>query len=145
MTGLTVNIDSDRVAAAKIAAARRGRSLSSLLRDYIDRLEAEGDGRLPPPLGRVLAALRARRADLEALGVRHLGVFGSVARGAEGPGSDLDLVVDMDPDGHDLLDLAAVAGLVSDLLGTRVDLATRGRLLARLGPDRYHDEVVDAF
>lgn len=50
-------------------------------------------------------------------------IFGSVARGEDAEGSDLDLLID-DPDGR-LLDLLALGGMnyeISGLLGISVDI-----------------------
>lgn len=68
-----------------------------------------------------------RRAEiLEAAG-RHgatnVRVFGSVARGDAGPGSDIDLLVDLEP-GRDLLDLGGLLSDLEDLLGCSVHLVT---------------------
>lgn len=41
----------------------------------------------------IIAKLLEHRSELEAAGVEHLSLFGSVARGDDGPGSDLDIVV----------------------------------------------------
>jgi predicted nucleotidyltransferase len=56
-------------------------------------------------------------------GARNLRVFGSVARGEAGEGSDLDLLVEMDP-GRSLLDLVAIKQDLEDLLGCKVDVVT---------------------
>ncbi|KAA5596252.1 nucleotidyltransferase family protein [Blastochloris sulfoviridis] len=50
----------------------------------------------PPDREAILATLRAHRRELEAMGVVGLALFGSVARGEAGPGSDIDLAVRMD-------------------------------------------------
>ena len=44
-----------------------------------------------------LAILREHELELRARGVRHAAVFGSVARGTQGPESDLDIMIDTDP------------------------------------------------
>jgi len=74
------------------------------------------------PLGRRLR--RHRRAVIdraEHRGIRNIRVFGSVARGDEHQGSDIDLLVDVD-DGVGLVALAGVARELSDLLGAPVDV-----------------------
>lgn len=56
-------------------------------------------------------------------GAREVRVFGSVARGEERDGSDIDLLVTLDP-GRTLLDLARLEVRLEDLLGRRVDVMT---------------------
>lgn len=84
----------------------------------------------------VLAILSAHRAELHALGVKSLSVFGSVARDEAGPESDVDLLVEFDrPVGY--FHLFDVQDYLEKLLGRRVDLVTpdalrrqlRGRIL----------------
>lgn len=67
-----------------------------------------------------------REAIIEAAaesGAREVRVFGSVARGEEREGSDVDLLVTLDP-GRTLLDLARLEVRLEDLLGRRVDVVT---------------------
>lgn len=40
-----------------------------------------------------IAILRAHEAELRGVGIEHLSIFGSVARGQAGPRSDIDIVV----------------------------------------------------
>jgi predicted nucleotidyltransferase len=49
-----------------------------------------------PDLRSVLETLRAHEADLRGMGVSHAAVFGSVARGGAGAGSDIDVMVELD-------------------------------------------------
>ncbi|HEX7800887.1 MAG TPA: nucleotidyltransferase family protein [Asticcacaulis sp.] len=78
-------------------------------------------------------ALAARKADFDALLSRHkaanLRVFGSVARGEDKDGSDLDLLVDALP-GATLFDLGGLQEELQDMLGVSVDLLTPGDLPA---------------
>lgn len=82
-----------------------------------------------------LASLRARRFEIEAVaerrGARNLWVFGSVARGEARITSDVDLLVDLDPD-RGLFDLGGLTLDLADLLGTRVDVVTRPSLDDRM-------------
>jgi len=57
----------------------------------------------------------------------NLRVFGSVLRGADQDGSDLDLLVDALP-GATLFDLGGLQVELEDLLGVHVDLRTPGDL-----------------
>lgn len=56
-------------------------------------------------------------------GATKLRVFGSHARGEAGPGSDLDLLVEFDPDST-LLDAIALEQELSDFLGCPVQVLT---------------------
>lgn len=60
-------------------------------------------------------------------GVLRLRVFGSWARGDRHPGSDLDLLVRMEP-GRTLWDLSRLRDEMEALTGLRIDLATEGGL-----------------
>ena len=61
--------------------------------------------------------------------VRELSVFGSAARGAMRPDSDVDLLVDFLPEARPgLLGLSAMMREFSVLLGRRVDLAVKPAL-----------------
>lgn len=52
-------------------------------------------------------------------------LFGSVARGDATPDSDIDLLVDLEPDGgNPLLRVAGIGEELSQLLGLRVDVVT---------------------
>ena len=64
-------------------------------------------------------------------GVRRVRVFGSLARGEETPGSDIDLLVDLEP-GRSLLDLAAFRRDAQGILGITVDVATPDMLKERI-------------
>ena len=60
-------------------------------------------------------------------GARNVRLFGSAVRGEATDGSDLDLLVEMEP-GRSLLDLAALRNHLMDLLGRQVDVVTEDSL-----------------
>jgi predicted nucleotidyltransferase len=61
--------------------------------------------------------------------IRRLSLFGSVIRGTDRPGSDIDLLVEFEPDGvPGLLGLAEIEGQFSALLGRPADLRTPDEL-----------------
>ena len=64
-------------------------------------------------------------------GARNVRVFGSVARGEAGAGSDVDLLVEFEP-GRSLLDHAALQIDLEKLLGRRVDVASSRGLKSRV-------------
>jgi len=70
--------------------------------------------------------------------IRRLSLFGSQLKGTAGSGSDLDLLVEFDPE-HipGLMGIAAMEAELAELLGRPVDLRTAGDL------SRYfRDEVL---
>jgi uncharacterized protein len=85
------------------------------------------------PVGRSEQAQRLREhreALLDASrshGARDVRVFGSVARQDEHPDSDVDLLVELDPE-RTLLDLVAFGRKASEILGMPVDVATADML-----------------
>jgi uncharacterized protein len=74
-------------------------------------------------------------------GARNVRIFGSVARGETHEASDIDILVDMEPD-RSLLDHAALWLELQELLGTTVDVVSaaglrpgmRGRVLQEAVP-----------
>jgi len=76
-------------------------------------------------------ALAAQRSHILALaaarGARSVRVFGSVARGLDREGSDLDLLVDV-PLGTSLLEIVGLQLDIEDALGFKVDLCTEREL-----------------
>ncbi|MCP5118817.1 MAG: nucleotidyltransferase family protein [bacterium] len=58
-------------------------------------------------------------------GARNVRVFGSVVHGENGPDSDVDFLVDLDP-GRTLFDLGGLLTDLRELLGVEVDLVEGG-------------------
>ena len=56
-------------------------------------------------------------------GVKRLALFGSVMRGEAGPGSDIDVLVDI-PAPSGLVQLANIRHVIEDAVGRPVDLGT---------------------
>lgn len=93
----------------------------------------------------VLRTLREHRSAFDELGVRHASVFGSVARGEEGPESDVDILVDVPARGFSLLDLSRVALFLESVLHRPVDLATTGSAARNEALRDRLAEAVNAF
>jgi len=79
------------------------------------------------------AAVRAATTKFRAANPR---IFGSVLKGADADGSDLDILVDALP-GATLFDLGALQITLEQLLGVRVDVLTPGDL-----PVSFRDAVL---
>ena len=89
----------------------------------------------------VIATLRAHEAELRRAGIRHLSLFGSVARGDATVDSDVDIAAEFDPAARmDLFRLTALERRITEILGRRVDLlpepVEKPRLRANIDRDR---------
>jgi hypothetical protein len=88
-------------------------------------------GQLSSLSGPVGERVKRRRRDIVAAaaahGVTNLRLFGSVARGQDTPGSDVDLLADLPP-GMGLFGLGRVQEELEAIVGTRVDLVPAGDL-----------------
>jgi hypothetical protein len=99
----------------------------------------------PVALTDALETLRANRPTLEALGVVHASIFGSVARGEAESGSDLDVVVELDDAKiRSVYDFAGVWRAISDLFSVSVDVVERDALRERM-KQRVEADLVNAF
>jgi predicted nucleotidyltransferase len=99
----------------------------------------------PLTLDHALAILRAHERALKARGVSHAAIFGSLARGEARADSDVDVMIELDPDAH--VSLFGFAGLqiaIEELMGTRTDLVQRQALKPAIKA-RAEAEKVDAF
>jgi len=80
---------------------------------------------------KVLQILAEHRDELKKFGVRSLALFGSIARGEDRPGSDVDILVEFE--GPATFDrYMELKFFLEELLGCRVDLVTRKALKPRL-------------
>ena len=89
-----------------------------------------------------IALLLAHTGPLQAVGVAHVSLFGSVARDQTCPESDIDLVIDGPPDRPvTLFTMARAQALLEEIFSRRVDLTAQEdldhapRLRARIGDD----------
>ena len=75
--------------------------------------------------------LKEKRQDILRIAAQHgaynVRVFGSVARGEASPGSDVDLLVDLEPD-KSLFDAGGLLMDLQTLLGREVDVVTEKAL-----------------
>lgn len=91
---------------------------------------------------RVLGVLRRHENELRARGVTRLMLFGSTARGDLGPGSDVDLLIEVDAASRfGLFAFLDLKNDVAGLLGRPVDLAFPDAMRPRLHAAVLRDAV----
>ena len=75
--------------------------------------------------------LKDKRQDILRIAAQHgaynVRVFGSVVRGEAGPDSDIDFLVDMEPE-RSLLDMAGLSVDMQELLKRKVDIVTEASI-----------------
>jgi uncharacterized protein len=91
-----------------------------------------------------IVKLKRHEAELKALGVEHLYLFGSTARDEAGEDSDIDLFFDDEKGRFGLYELIDVKESAAGILGGSVDIMTRASLHPAL-KKRIEDSAVLVF
>jgi uncharacterized protein len=100
---------------------------------------------MPGALNDVLQILRTHEADLKRLGASHAAVFGSVARGDAKSSSDIDVLVDLNPDRPmGIFQYARLKLYINETLDGAGDVVNR-KTLKPLLRDHILNDAVDAF
>ena len=74
----------------------------------------------------IIARLRENEAALRARGVRHAAVFGSRARGDNGSDSDIDIMIEIDPEAPvGVYEYVGIKEYIASLFDGRVDVVDR--------------------
>jgi predicted nucleotidyltransferase/DNA-binding XRE family transcriptional regulator len=125
--GLTQNelAELSGVAQPNIAAYEKGTRSPSV--KMLERLTSAARPKPSTVLYEHLVEVKKIAADHQAVALK---VFGSVARGQDRPGSDVDLLITFGPDAT-LYDQIELAQKVEDLLGVGVDVVSEGGLCER--------------
>jgi predicted nucleotidyltransferase len=85
--------------------------------------------------------LTSVESQILSLGVKRLALFGSVRRNEARPESDVDLLVEFEPDQKSLEHLVALGDLLETVFGRRVELVTLEGLSPFLRPHIIADSV----
>ena len=98
----------------------------------------------------LIALIKSHETGLRRLGVRHLSLFGSHARGEARADSDLDVLVELNFENaaHDRISEGraqlAVSGTLSAITGLDVGLIERNRVPPEMA-ERIRDDLVEVF
>src|SRR4051812_42882915 len=89
-----------------------------------------------------IAVLRRSESALRARGVRRAALFGSVARGENRPDSDIDIMIEVDPDASiSVYDYVALKEYIASLFDGPVDVVSREALKPYVRPAATADAV----
>lgn len=84
---------------------------------------------------RILNVLSNHKHEFSSLGIRNVGLFGSYARNEESENSDIDLLLDFDPDQESFDNYMAVYDILEQLfVGERIEVVTKNGLSPFIGP-----------
>ncbi len=126
------------VSASTVTRIERGEINPTV--QMLDRLLAASGSRLsitvhPSRRPPTLSDLREHRTEIvdlvSSFGGSNVRVFGSVARGEAGDGSDVDLLIDV-PSGTGMFTVEAIAEALERILPWKVDLVTSGAARRRM-------------
>jgi predicted nucleotidyltransferase len=93
----------------------------------------------------IIAAIRKNADAIKAGGVTKLAIFGSRVRGDNRPDSDIDVLIEIEPDvSFSLLNLIDVEHIIEDATGLQAQATMRRSLPPRFA-QRIADDIVEVF
>jgi len=83
----------------------------------------------------ILASLRMCKLDLTNLGIRNVGLFGSFVRNEATESSDIDVLIDFDPNAENFDNFMAVCDILErQFPGKQLDIVTINGMSPYIGP-----------
>ena len=82
----------------------------------------------------VFTLLHKHQPDLQSLGVKRYGLFGSFVQGRQNPQSDIDILVEFETGKKTFDNFMHLAFFLEEILGRHVDLVTPESLSPYIGP-----------
>ncbi|MBU0486898.1 MAG: nucleotidyltransferase family protein [Bacteroidetes bacterium] len=92
----------------------------------------------------ILGIIRRNKAELGHFGIARIGLFGSYSRGNANAGSDIDILIEFQPEGETFDNLMAVYDYLERIFEkTKVGIVTQNGLSPHIGP-KILQEVIYA-
>lgn len=83
----------------------------------------------------IVQSIASTKPELERFGIRNIGLFGSYVRGEQTITSDIDILIDFEPDKENYDNYMAVYDFIERLfLNERVEVVTKNGLSPYIGP-----------
>jgi hypothetical protein len=90
----------------------------------------------------ILTTIRTHRSEFSKFGIRNIGLFGSYVRNEQSDKSDIDILIDFDPDKENFDNYMAVYDLIEQLFkNKKIEIVTINGLSPYIGP-RILNEVM---
>jgi predicted nucleotidyltransferase len=90
----------------------------------------------------ILATIKTHKQNLFKFGIRNIGLFGSYVRNEQSDKSDIDILIDFDPDKENFDNYMAVCDLIEGLFKTRkIEIVTKNGLSPYIGPGILNEVV----
>lgn len=84
---------------------------------------------------KILSTLKDSKLELSKFGVSNIGLFGSYSRNEQSIGSDIDLLIDFEPEKENFDNYMAVCDLFESLFsGEKIEVVTKNGLSKYIGP-----------
>jgi len=82
-----------------------------------------------------MATIKNHRPELTKLGIKDIGLFGSYARGEQSAASDIDILIEFDPEMENFENYMAVYDIFEQLFkNEKVEIITKNGLSPYIGP-----------
>ncbi len=83
----------------------------------------------------ILHSIRSRKAEIAQFGIRSIGLFGSYARDEQSENSDIDILIDFEPEKENFDNFMAAYDFIEQLFKSQhVELVTKNGLSPYIGP-----------
>lgn len=90
----------------------------------------------------ILTTIRTHKSEFSKFGIRNIGLFGSYVRNEQSDKSDIDILIDFDPDKENFDNYMAVYDLIEQLFkNKKIEIVTKNGLSPYIGP-RILNEVM---
>ena len=83
----------------------------------------------------ILNTIKSKEREISNFGIRSIGLFGSYARGEQSENSDIDILIDFEPEKENFDNFMAVYDIIEKLFrDQKVEIVTRNGLSPYIGP-----------
>jgi hypothetical protein len=83
----------------------------------------------------ILSTLKSKEREISKYGIRAIGLFGSYVRDEQSENSDIDILVDFEPDKENFDNYMAVYDMIEKMFkNQRVEIVTKNGLSPYIGP-----------